>query len=293
VDLKDFLAATRTLVEERLRVIFGTFSASSGVLKEAMEYSVFSDGKRIRPGMAVAACEAMGGRASDVLPYAAAIEMIHTYSLIHDDLPCMDNDDLRRGRPTCHKVFGEAIALLAGDALLTEAFRVMADPSNSELPDSIRQRIIFEVALAAGASGMVAGQALDVFYEGKKGTKRIVNDIHRNKTSALIRSSILAGALAGRASNVQLKGLRTFGDAIGLAFQIKDDLLDVEGSEGEVGKKLKKDADKQTFVKHYGVDASRKRIAELVDNALSAIAFLGSGGDILVQIAGFVGQRSS
>jgi geranylgeranyl diphosphate synthase, type II len=293
MDLKDFLAQTKSLVEDRLRAIFVTLPASSGALKEAMAYSVFSDGKRIRPAIAIAACEAINGSADDVLPFAASIEMIHSYSLIHDDLPSMDNDDLRRGRPTCHKVYGEAIALLAGDALLTEAFRVMADPHGSKLPKSIIQKIIYQIALAAGASGMVAGQAMDIIYEGKEGTKKIVNYIHKNKTSALIRSAVLAGALAGRANRSQLRSFAAFGESIGLAFQIKDDLLDVEGDEGQVGKKLKKDVDKQTYVKYYGVAASKKRVAELVERALSSIAFLGPETDILTQIAGFVAQRSS
>jgi geranylgeranyl diphosphate synthase, type II len=293
VDLRDFLAVAKSLVEERLKASFSAIPATSGLLKEAMEYSLFSDGKRIRPAMAVAACEAMDGHVDDVLPFAAAIEMIHTYSLIHDDLPSMDNDDLRRGRPTCHKVYGEAVALLAGDALLTEAFRVMAEPRGSRLPKSIVQRIIYHVALGAGASGMVAGQTMDVIYEGKKGTKKILNYIHRNKTSALIKSAVLAGAIAGRAKRTQLRSFATFGESVGLAFQIKDDLLDVEGDEGEVGKKLKKDVDKQTYVRHYGVTASKERMAQLVERALSSIAFLGAKGDILAQIAGFVGQRSS
>jgi geranylgeranyl diphosphate synthase, type II len=155
------------------------------------------------------------------------------------------------------------------------------------------QRIIHHVALGAGASGMVAGQTMDVIYEGKKGTKRILNYIHRNKTSALIKSAVLAGAIAGRANRTQLKCFATFGESVGLAFQIKDDLLDVEGDESEVGKKLKKDVDKQTYVRHYGVAASKERMAQLVERALSSIAFLGAKGDILAQIAGFVGQRSS
>lgn len=292
MDLRSFLAENRVLVEDRLKNLFSTFPRLSTALRDAMEYSLFSEGKRIRPGLAIASCEAMGGPKEDVLPFAAAIEMIHTYSLIHDDLPCMDNDDLRRGRPTCHKVFGEAIALLAGDALLTEAFRVMTDPRLCGVSPRTAQRIVYEIAMAAGASGMVAGQAMDVVYEGKRGTKRIVNFIHRNKTSALIRASVLAGALAGKANKAQLKAFATFGESIGLAFQIRDDLLDVEGTEAEVGKKLKKDTEKQTYVKHYGIAASKARIDRLVEKATSAIAFLGPRSDMLVQFADFIGHRS-
>jgi geranylgeranyl diphosphate synthase type II len=292
VDLKGFFAEKRALVESTLRAVCSSFPGTSGRLKEAMEYSLFSDGKRIRPALAIGACEAIGGRAEEVLPFAAAIEMIHTYSLIHDDLPCMDDDDIRRGRPTCHKVFGEAVALLAGDALLTEAFRVMADRHNAVVSASTARRVIYEVALAAGASGMVAGQTMDIAYEGKKGTRRIVNYIHRNKTSALIRASVLAGAFVGRAKAAQLKGFRTFGESIGLAFQIRDDLLDVEGSEAEVGKKLQKDMEKQTFVKHYGMAASKARLDDLIDKAESSLSFLGRKADMLVEIARFVGHRT-
>ncbi len=292
MDLKGFLAGNRVLVESHLRTLFSTLPRFSQTLKDAMEYSLFSDGKRIRPSLAIAACEAMEGRVDEVLPFAAAIEMIHTYSLIHDDLPCMDDDDLRRGKPTCHKVFGEAVALLAGDALLTEAFRVMADPRLCRVPSSVAQRIIYEVARAAGAAGMVAGQAMDVLSEGKTGTKRIVNFIHRNKTSALIRASILAGALVGRAGRRQLKAFTTFGESIGLAFQIRDDLLDVEGSEAAVGKRLKKDTEKQTYVRHYGIAASKARIESLVDKAVASLEFLGKRANMLIQIANFIGHRS-
>jgi geranylgeranyl diphosphate synthase type II len=292
VDLKDFLAEKRAVVEKSLRAVFSDLPTSSGRLKEAMEYSLFSDGKRIRPSLAIAACEALGGKAETVLPFAAGIEMIHTYSLIHDDLPCMDNDDLRRGRPTCHKVFGEAIALLAGDALLTEAFRIMAGRRNSDVSSSTTRRIIHEVALAAGASGMVAGQAMDIIYEGKNGTKKIVNYIHRHKTSALIRASVLAGALAGGARAAETKCFRVFGESIGLAFQIRDDLLDVEGVEEEVGKKVRKDENKQTYVKHYGVVGSKDRIDALIDRAESSLAFLGQRAEMLVGIARFIGGRS-
>jgi geranylgeranyl diphosphate synthase, type II len=292
VDLNGFFTEKRALVESTLRAVCSSFPETSGRLKEAMEYSLFSDGKRIRPALAIGACEAIDGRVEEVLPFAAAIEMIHTYSLIHDDLPCMDDDDIRRGRPTCHKVFGEAVALLAGDALLTEAFRVMADRHNAAASASTARRVMYEVALAAGASGMVAGQTMDIAYEGKKGTRRIVNYIHRNKTSALIRASVLAGAFVGRAKAAQVKGFRAFGESIGLAFQIRDDLLDVEGAETEVGKRLRKDMEKQTFVKHYGIAASKARLDDLIDKAESSLSFLGRKADTLVEIARFVGHRT-
>jgi geranylgeranyl diphosphate synthase type II len=199
---------------------------------------------------------------------------------------------MRRGRATCHKVFGEAIALLAGDALLTEAFRVMTDGRASKVSAETGRKIVHEVALAAGASGMVAGQVIDIAYEGKKGSRRIVNYIHLNKTSALIRASVLTGAYVGRANSAQAKALRIFGESVGLAFQIRDDLLDAEGIEAQVGKKLRKDADKQTYVKHYGIEASKARIDELIDRAEEVLSCLGPKSDMLVQIARFVGRRS-
>jgi geranylgeranyl diphosphate synthase type II len=184
------------------------------------------------------------------------------------------------------------VALLAGDALLTEAFRVMTDPRLCRVSPETTQKIVYEVSMAAGADGMVAGQTLDVLYEGKRGTKRIVNFIHRNKTSALIRASILTGALVGKANKKELKAFETFGESVGLAFQIRDDLLDVEGAEAEVGKKLNKDTEKQTYVRYYGISASKTRIEELVEKAISSVAFLGPKADILVQIAKFIGHRS-
>jgi geranylgeranyl diphosphate synthase type II len=292
VDIKSFLSEKRVLVEHELRSVFSSLPEACRVLIDAMQYSIFAEGKRSRPGLAIAACEAMDGDVNGVLPFAAALEMIHTYSLIHDDLPCMDDDDVRRGKPTNHKMFGEAVALLAGDALLTEAFRVMAEPGRSLVPPSVAQRVIYEGALAAGAAGMVGGQTLDGIYEGKKGTKKIVNFIHRGKTSALIRAAVLAGALVGNARGKELKGFSTFGESVGLAFQIRDDLLDIEGTEAEVGKKLKKDTEKQTYVRYYGVSASKARIDRLVDKAVTSIQFLGAKGETLVQIADFIGHRS-
>jgi geranylgeranyl diphosphate synthase type II len=259
-----------------------------------MEHSLFSEGKRIRPILALAVCDAKNGKAAAVLPFAGAIEMIHTYSLIHDDLPCIDNDDLRRGRPTCHKVFGEAIALLAGDALLTEAFRVMTDPRfSAQTPPAIARQMLHEIAWAAGAEGMIAGQVIDVLYDGKEGTKSILDYIHRNKTAALIRASVRVGALAGKATTKEMRQFTRYGESLGLAFQVGDDLLDAEGDEKTVGKRLRKDVTKQTYIKHYGVAQSRARLDELVAEAVEALAFLGPAGEVLTQLAEFVGKRSS
>ena len=293
MDLKSFLDEKRIIVDEGLRRVSESLKPTPVPLRDAMEYSLFSNGKRIRPILALASCEAKGGASDDILPFACALEMIHTYSLIHDDLPCMDNDDLRRGRPTCHKVFGEAVALLAGDGLLTEAFRVMADPAYTEKIDpAITRQVVFELARAAGASGMVGGQAMDVVYEGKEGTKEIVDFIHKNKTTALIRASVRIGAMAARADKEELGQFTRYGESIGFAFQIKDDLLDVEGDEVQVGKKLKKDIGKQTYVRYHGIDGSKTKIDELINTAVKSIKFLGANGRILSELARFIGERS-
>ena len=294
MDTRTFLNQKRPVVEDFLHTIFASFTTIPDVLKKAMEHSLFSEGKRIRPILALAACEAKRGDTASVLPFACAIEMIHTYSLIHDDLPCMDNDDLRRGKPTCHKVYGEATALLAGDALLTEAFRVMTDPRlNAHTPPDVAGQMVHEIALAAGAEGMIGGQVVDVLYDGKEGTKTILNYIHRNKTAALIRASVRIGALAGNATATELEQFTKYGEALGLAFQVGDDLLDAEGDEKLVGKKLRKDVTKQTYIKHYGTAQSRERLNALVSEAVQALAFLGSAGEVLTGLAVFVGTRSS
>lgn len=265
-----------------------------GRLRDAMEYSLFSDGKRIRPILAIAVCEANGKVSDDLLPVACAIEMIHTYSLIHDDLPSIDNDDLRRGKPTCHKVFGDAIAILAGDALLTEAFRIMADSHYTyRISPKVLKQMIFEIALASGAEGMVGGQVMDVLYDGKEGTKNVLNYIHIHKTSALIRASVRIGAIMGGAKVKELKNFTKYADCIGLAFQITDDILDEEGDEEVVGKRLKKDSGKQTYIKHYGITASRIKVEQLIEEAVESLRFLGDHAKILSDIARFVGNRVS
>ncbi|HAR97017.1 MAG TPA: hypothetical protein DCR97_13820 [Deltaproteobacteria bacterium] len=293
MDLQTFLDEKRALVHKSLQNILASGYAPA-VLREAMEYSLLGGGKRLRPILAIAVCEAVKGPVDAVLPFGCAIEMIHTYSLIHDDLPCMDNDDLRRGRPTCHVVFGEAMAVLAGDALLTEAFRVMASTGSMTPGQSYTAcRIIFEVARAAGVAGMVGGQALDVIYEGQNGSKEIVDTIHRSKTAALLRAPVLTGALVASVDDAMLARFSTYGDCIGLAFQIKDDLLDVDGDEGQVGKRLKKDDAKQTYVKHYGIEASKLRISELINQAIASIDCLGPDGKVLVELARRMGDRAS
>ncbi len=293
MDLLSFLHEKRIVVENTLRDIFVSFSSTPGVLRDAMEYMLFSNGKRIRPLLAIATCESLGKPSDDLLPIACAIEMIHTYSLIHDDLPSLDNDDIRRGRPTCHKVFGDAVAILAGDALLTEAFRVMADTRYTyKITPKLLRQSVFEIASAAGADGMVGGQIMDVLYEGKEGSKNILNYIHMHKTTALIVASVRIGAIMGGAKTRELKHFTKYGQCIGLAFQIMDDILDAEGDEELVGKRLKKDTGKQTYIKHYGIAASKIKLEQLIEEALKSIDFLGEKSIILKEIAKFIGNRS-
>jgi len=293
VDLGAYLHEKKIIIEDTLRDICSSFSTSPGMLRDAMEYMLFSNGKRIRPILAIAACEAKEKSSDDLLPFACAIEMIHTYSLIHDDLPSIDNDDLRRGKPTCHRVFGEAVAILAGDALLTEAFRVMADTRYTErIHPKIIKQIIFEIAMAAGTEGMVGGQVMDVLYDGKEGTKNILNFIHIHKTTALIRASVRTGSIMGGAKTKELTRFTRYGECIGLAFQIMDDLLDAEGDEEIVGKRLKKDTSKQTYIKHYGIVASKIRLEQLIEEAIESVEFLGGNSKILVELARFIGNRA-
>ncbi|HOJ71306.1 MAG TPA: polyprenyl synthetase family protein [Syntrophorhabdaceae bacterium] len=293
MDLLSFLHEKRIIVENALRDIFVSFGSTPGVLRDAMEYMLFSNGKRIRPILAIAACEAKGKPSDDLLPVACAIEMIHTYSLIHDDLPSLDNDDIRRGRPTCHKVFGDAVAILAGDALLTEAFRIIVDSRYTYRisPRLIRQSI-YEIATAAGADGMVGGQVMDVLYDGKDATKNILHYIHMHKTTALIRASVRVGAIMAGAKARELKNFTKYGECIGLAFQIMDDILDAEGDEELVGKRLKKDTGKQTYIKHYGISASKIKLEQLIEEAVKSIDFLGENSTTLKELARFIGNRS-
>jgi geranylgeranyl diphosphate synthase, type II len=292
--LSTYLHDKKIIIENALKDICTSFVSTPGVLRDAMEYMLFSNGKKIRPILAIATCEAKGINSDDLLPCFCTLEMVHTYSLIHDDLPSIDNDDLRRGKPTCHKVFGDAIALLAGDALLTEAFRVLSDVRYTDrISPKVTKQIIFEIAQASGAEGMVGGQVMDIIYDGKEGSKNILHYIHLHKTGALMRSAVRIGAIAGGAKTRELKNLTKYGECIGLAFQIMDDILDSEGDEDIVGKRLKKDTNKQTYIKHYGILATKYKLEQLVDEAIKSIAFLGDNGQTLREIAQFIGNRVS
>lgn len=237
------------------------------ILFEAMRYSLLAGGKRLRPMLTLALCEICGGEAEAALPFAAAVEMVHTYSLIHDDLPCMDNDDFRRGKPTNHKVYGEAIAVLAGDALLTAAFGQLA---TAKLPAERIARGVAALADCAGELGMVGGQVLDINAETRRCTEQEVYDIQSRKTGALISAACQLGVIAAGGTDVQLAQAKRYAEAIGLAFQIEDDILDIIGDAKKLGKATGMDEKKNTFVRLYGIDRCREMIAEQTETARNA-----------------------
>jgi geranylgeranyl diphosphate synthase, type II len=265
-------------------------------LSRAVRYSLFAGGKRLRPVLVLGSAEAVGGSVEDALPAAAAFEMIHTYSLIHDDLPAMDDDSLRRGRPTSHVVFGEAIAILAGDALQTHAFAVLAQPLEP-CRTSVERRLrsIAALARASGAPGMVGGQVFDLESENKNVDGTDLERIHRHKTGALIRASAEVGAIMGGGSEEEIGRLTLFGEEAGLAFQIVDDILDVEGSAATLGKSAGKDAvaGKATYPAVHGIDEARRRSQELVHSALERLAPLGERGRPLALLAEHMIRRTS
>ena len=268
------------------------------VLHKAMRYSIFAGGKRIRPVLMLAACEAVNGHSEAAIPAACAMEMIHTYSLIHDDLPAMDNDDFRRGRPTSHKVYGEANAILAGDALLTEAFRLLTCLiADSDVSPDVQLKVANIVARAAGSSGMVGGQIVDMESEGT-GTEidlPTLEYIHTHKTGALIKASIEVGALLGGSSEQDYKLLSRYGELAGLAFQIADDILDVVGDQNVLGKAIGSDEarGKATYVSLFGLNESRSRADELRVLALKSIDRLGNNAEPLRQIVNYIVERAS
>lgn len=290
-DIKAYLNEKRELIDSYLKSYFAATSAPS-VLHEAMKYSLFAGGKRIRPILALASYEACGGDAKKIIPQAAALELIHTYSLIHDDLPAMDNDDLRRGKPTSHKMFGEAMAILAGDALLTEAFSMMTQ-TDIKIKPSLLLKTVREVALAAGANGMVGGQAQDIISEDAEPDGEILEFIHLHKTAALIKSSVRIGTILAGSRKKQLQALTIYGENTGLAFQIIDDVLDVEGSAEELGKSVGSDSRKKkmTYPSLYGIEGARKKANELISIAIDAIGIFSSEADPLREIAGYLAKR--
>jgi geranylgeranyl diphosphate synthase type II len=294
MNLPQYLARRQHRVERYLERCIPQASKSD-TLTQAMRYSLFSGGKRIRPILSIAATEAVAGAVTPVLPFACALELIHTYSLIHDDLPAMDDDDLRRGQPTSHLVFGEGIAILAGDALLTEAFRIMAEATAKPGVSQRRAlQVLTEIASAAGARGMVAGQADDLGAENRAIDLPTVEWIHIRKTGALIRAAVRAGALLGGARNDQLQRLTRYAEYLGLAFQIADDILDAEGSTAVTGKRTGRDQarHKATFPAVLGLSAAKERARELLANALEEIQSFRRTADPLRELARFTVGRA-
>jgi geranylgeranyl diphosphate synthase, type II len=293
-DLKAFLDRCRVAVEEYLEGALPAPAAFPQPLFEAMRYSVFAGGKRIRPAFCIGAAEAVGGQAEAAVPFAAALEMIHTYSLIHDDLPAMDDDDLRRGAPTNHVVYGEGIAILAGDGLLTDAFAVLTRPEvlAAHPPERVA-RVVSEVARAAGSGGMVGGQALDLVSEGVALDLPVLQFLHAHKTGALIRASTVVGALAGGAGESELGALARFAERVGLAFQIADDVLDVEGSTETLGKPAGSDQGlaKATYPALLGLGESKRRARELMGEGLACLEPFGGAGEALRALGRFVVER--
>lgn len=269
-------------------------STVSTKLNEAMTYSLQAGGKRVRPLLALMTCDELGGSPNDCHPVALALEMIHTYSLIHDDLPCMDDDDLRRGKPTNHKVFGESHAVLAGDALLTLAFETLAR-TTWDIHPKTKLQIIQTISQAAGNIGMVGGQALDLEFENQNSTLQQLQKIHSNKTGKLITASVVAGALTATDDPSTLESIKTFGQSIGLAFQIADDILDVTQTSETLGKDAGSDVDnhKSTYPSIMGIEKAKETLNNLYNDALSALNSTGRPCSSLQSLAQFIVERNS
>jgi len=296
MDLKAYLAERRDLVNRALEAYLPAVRGPAFRVVAAMHYSLFAGGKRLRPILCLGGAEAVGGDPGEALPVACALEMIHTYSLIHDDLPAMDDDDLRRGVPTCHRKFDEATAILAGDGLLTAAFHLLAGARERY---GGREEALLEVvqliAGAAGYQGMVGGQMLDLQAEGRRITLKELETVHRLKTGALITASVKAGALIGGGNRAEVAALTYYGEKFGLAFQVTDDLLDVEGEAAEMGKATGMDAARQkaTYPGLLGVEKAREWARLLVEEAVSELRPLGEKAEPLQELARYLLVRRS
>ena len=294
-DLEAYLKERRALVDAALERFLPGEDTPPPTVHRAMRYSVLAGGKRLRPILVIAGAEAVGATAAAVMPTACALELIHTYSLIHDDLPAMDDDDYRRGRLTNHKVFGDAMAILAGDALLTFAFQLVADNA-SLVPDArVICDVVAEIAAAAGTAGMVGGQVVDIESEGKTTTAETLELIHTRKTAALIRASLSVGARLGGGDAAALDAIGDAGQSLGLAFQIVDDILDVEGSLETLGKTAGSDERKQkvTYPALHGIKASRREARRLIERTKSRLGVFGARSAPLCALADFVVERKS
>lgn len=290
--LKEILKQNQRFTDAALDRLIPLETEHPVSIHKAMRHSVFAGGKRLRPALCIEAARMVAGKSlAGVDELGAALEMLHTYSLIHDDLPALDNDDLRRGRPTCHKVFGDAIAILAGDALQTQAYEVLA---RLKCPAEARVRIIEEIARGTGTlNGMIGGQVVDLEAEHTKPTAEMLEYIHRSKTAALITASLLSGGIFAGATDSEVERLRAFGMAIGLAFQIIDDVLDVTQTSEQLGKTAGKDtaSEKATYPALFGIDASVQKAEELVQRGFAELKTFGEKADTLKEIARYLVER--
>lgn len=296
LEIKAYLNEQRRIVEEYLHEAIAAPEGYFASHLDSMRYSLFVGGKRVRPILCLAGAQAVSAGAcdpNDILPIAGAMECIHTYSLIHDDLPAMDDDDLRRGKPTNHTIYGEAGAILAGDGLLTYAFELLSGPS-ARMDPTVNLRIINLIARAAGSFGMVGGQSLDMLYEGKSIDYATLQTIHRSKTGALITASVVSGGLAAGADSRQEHALTDYGNSIGLAFQIIDDLLDVVSTTEELGKPVGSDkaAAKATYPSLFGIEQSRSMASQAVESALQSLTVFDHHADPLRAIATYIIERT-
>lgn len=294
MNIKEYLEQKRLAVDHFLDQVSPPAATPPTTLHESMRYSLMAGGKRVRPILTIAAAEALGSTPPGLMAVACSLEFIHTYSLIHDDLPSMDNDDFRRGKPTNHKVYGEAMAILAGDSLLTMAFDLISRPELMKGCDPVRQvRMLQELAYGSGNMGMVGGQVFDIQAENQDIDLPTLQNIHKHKTGMLIRAAVRMGAIAAGATDRQLDDMTGYAEDIGLAFQIADDLLDETGDEAAVGKRLRKDATlaKATLPALLGLSAAAEEARALATRAAAALAPFGARGEILCALAGFVVDR--
>ncbi|MBW1998922.1 MAG: polyprenyl synthetase family protein [Deltaproteobacteria bacterium] len=297
MDLRSYLLEKKKIVDDALEEYCPRPEGPASELVKAMRYSLFAGGKRLRPILCMAGASTVGGEEAEsiVLPVACALEMIHTYSLIHDDLPAMDDDDWRRGRPTSHKIFGEAVAVLAGDALLTEAFRLMAHQGScGRLDPHLLLRVISLVAVCAGHQGMVGGQAVDIESEGGEADASLVEFIHTHKTGTLILASVSTGAILGGGTKEEISAISSYGKKVGLAFQVADDILDVTGDRKTMGKDAGSDERKGkiTYPSVLGLDKAEDIKRGLVKEAIEALDIFGQRADPLRYIAKYVAERN-
>ncbi len=291
MNLKTYLNSRQKLIDRALDRHLPKASAKPATIHKAMRYSLFAGGKRLRPILCLAAAEACGGKIDNAMPLACAMECIHTYSLVHDDLPSMDNDDFRRGRPTCHKVFGDGIAVLAGDALLTVAFEIVSRAKATTRYDM--SILLREVASAAGSQNLIAGQVADLEAEGKKTNRDELRYIHENKTAAILTTTVRLGAMSANANPKQLAAVTKFGHALGLAFQVIDDILDVTQTSEKLGKSAGKDvaAQKATYPAVIGLDESRMEAKRLTRQAHNSLSIFGVKAEALHALANYLLER--